>query len=91
MVIIFHLDLPLPGGFVGVDIFFVISGFVITAMLQREWNLNNRISVRNFFARRFWRLTPALALVVTSTFVIGGCVVSAYGPSRLMMLTGLGP
>ena len=90
MVIVFHLDLPLPGGFVGVDIFFVISGFVITAMLQREWNLNNRISVRNFFARRFWRLTPALALVVTSTFVIGGCVVSAYGPSRLMMLTGFG-
>ena len=37
LVVAFHARLPVPGGFVGVDVFFVISGFVITAMLMREW------------------------------------------------------
>ena len=40
MVVVFHARLPIPGGFVGVDVFFVISGFVITAMLHREWVVN---------------------------------------------------
>ncbi|MBU6348275.1 MAG: acyltransferase [Actinomycetales bacterium] len=90
LVIAFHLGLPIPGGFIGVDVFFVISGFVITAMLEREWNQNSRISISRFFLRRFWRLTPALAIVVATTLLLGAVILSAYGPQRLMMLTGLG-
>lgn len=63
-VIVFHLGAPLPGGFVGVDIFFVVSGFVITAMLMRELDRTGRIDLRAFYIRRFKRLTPALALVI---------------------------
>lgn len=90
LVIFFHLGIPVPGGFIGVDVFFVISGFVITAMLEREWLKHNRISIRRFFVRRFWRLTPSLATVVAVTTVVGASILSAYGPQRLMVLTGIG-
>ena len=59
VVIAFHAGLPIPGGFVGVDMFFVISGFVITAMLMREWATSGRIAFAMFYLRRFRRLTPA--------------------------------
>jgi peptidoglycan/LPS O-acetylase OafA/YrhL len=64
-VIAFHL-LPsaLVGGFVGVDLFFVISGFLITGLLLRERAVRGRISLPAFWARRARRLVPALALVV---------------------------
>jgi peptidoglycan/LPS O-acetylase OafA/YrhL len=64
LVVLFHAELPVPGGFVGVDVFFVISGFVITAMLMREWAHRGRVRFAHFYFRRFLRLTPALALVV---------------------------
>lgn len=89
LVIVFHLGLPVPGGFIGVDVFFVISGYVITAMLEREWVGSGRINVRRFFVRRFWRLTPALATVVASTMILGAATVSALGPQRLMAVTGM--
>lgn len=59
MVVAFHAGLPVPGGFVGVDVFFVISGFVITAMLHREWAATGRIRFGTFYMRRFKRLIPA--------------------------------
>jgi peptidoglycan/LPS O-acetylase OafA/YrhL len=68
-VMIFHAGIGLPGGFAGVDIFFVISGFVISEMLQREFSRNGRIDFRRFYARRFRRLVPALSVVVV--FVLG--------------------
>lgn len=66
-VVIFHADLPLPGGFTGVDMFFVISGYVITEMLLREWNSNGQINLKRFYYRRFRRLIPALAVMVSVT------------------------
>lgn len=70
LVVAFHAGLPIPGGYVGVDVFFVISGFVITAMLFREKLLTGRISLKTFYVRRFLRLTPALAVMVAVTVII---------------------
>lgn len=55
------------GGYVGVDVFFVISGFLITSLLIRELAVSNAISIRRFYARRALRLLPASTLVVLVT------------------------
>ncbi|MEH3034763.1 MAG: acyltransferase family protein [Aeromicrobium erythreum] len=65
LVVLFHLwPGRLPGGYVGVDAFFVISGFLITAHLLREAEQRGRISLREFWARRARRLLPAAYLVL---------------------------
>ena len=74
MVIAFHANLPVPGGFVGVDVFFVISGYVITNMLLREWQQYGRIRLARFWRRRFFRLTHALALLIAFTFVLSALI-----------------
>lgn len=51
------------GGFLGVDVFFVLSGFLITALLVQEWRQNGRIDIRAFWKRRIKRLMPALLLL----------------------------
>jgi len=64
-VLIFHLrPASLPGGFLGVDVFFVISGFLITTLLVRELHTHRRIDLRQFWVRRARRLLPALVVVV---------------------------
>ena len=52
----------LVGGWVGVDIFFVLSGFLITALLVNEWDARGTISLLRFYARRALRLLPALVV-----------------------------
>jgi peptidoglycan/LPS O-acetylase OafA/YrhL len=52
------------GGFLGVDVFFVLSGFLITCLLAQEWRETQRIDLRAFYARRMLRLYPALLAVV---------------------------
>lgn len=64
----FSLDL-FGGGFVGVDVFYVISGFLITGLLLRELEETGRISLRRFYARRIRRLLPAAVLVLLVTSV----------------------
>ncbi len=64
-IIAFHSGLSsLPGGFYGVDAFFVLSGFLITSLLLREWGKTGTIHLRGFWARRARRLLPALFLLV---------------------------
>ncbi|CCI53485.1 acyltransferase family protein [Nostocoides jenkinsii] len=67
----FHAGLGgLTGGFAGVDIFFVISGFLITGQLVREVEASGRISLPRFYARRAKRLFPAAATVLVATAVL---------------------
>ncbi len=68
IVVLFHANLAsLTGGFIGVDVFFVISGFLITGLLVREQGRSGTISLSAFYARRVRRLLPAamVALVIT--------------------------
>ena len=70
-VVIFHaFPESLPGGFVGVDVFFVISGFLITGILIRELD-SGEFSFARFYARRIRRIFPALAAVLASCLVAG--------------------
>jgi peptidoglycan/LPS O-acetylase OafA/YrhL len=84
LVVLFHAGVPgLTGGFVGVDVFFVISGFVITGVLLRERTGSGRNSVLAFYGRRSRRIIPAATLVIIVTvlasyhwlgFLMGGNV-----------------
>lgn len=62
------------GGFLGVDIFFVLSGFLITALLLREHTASGRIGFRGFYQRRALRLLPALFLFVIAQFIYASIV-----------------
>ncbi|HUD68845.1 MAG TPA: acyltransferase [Acidimicrobiales bacterium] len=72
LVVLYHSGVSwLPGGFVGVDVFFVISGFLITGLLIREHEKRGRISLPGFYARRSRRILPAAMLVVIAVIVLG--------------------
>lgn len=64
-----HLMSEPPGGFVGVDIFFVISGFLITGLLLREYERSGTISFREFYARRIRRIMPAALVTLLVTCI----------------------
>lgn len=70
-VLVFHAfpDL-LPGGFIGVDVFFVISGYLISGIMFRELS-EGRFSFSSFYARRVKRIFPALILVLSASFAVG--------------------
>ena len=69
LVVIYHTGIAFPGGFIGVDMFFVISGFVITQVLLREYEETGTIRLRNFYARRARRLIPAVGFVLLFTLI----------------------
>jgi peptidoglycan/LPS O-acetylase OafA/YrhL len=81
-VVIFHAALlsgaalQLPGGFVGVDLFFVVSGFLITGLLLREHERNGTISFSRFYARRVRRILPAAAITLLITLPAAYLLVS---------------
>ena len=73
-VVAYHAGIPgVSGGFIGVDVFFVISGFLITLQLVSEVRSSGRLSLAGFYARRIRRLFPALAVVVMTT-----CLIAAF-------------
>ena len=73
----FHAGVPwLAGGYVGVDVFFVISGYLITGLLYAELEREGRIGFAAFYARRVRRLLPAAVLVVLATVIAGALLLS---------------
>src|SRR4051812_25913666 len=70
LVVVFHaVGRLVPGGYVGVDVFFVLSGFLITGLLLDELRRTGRVSLPGFYARRVRRLLPLSALVLACTVV----------------------
>ena len=73
-VIIFHFEIEVfdknlfPGGFLGVDIFFVISGYLITSIILKEYRTSSKFSFSNFYQRRVRRILPLLVLVTSISF-----------------------
>src|SRR4051794_8239710 len=76
LVLAFHLRL-LSGGFLGVDIFFVLSGFLITTLLAGEWQRCGAVHLRGFGARRCLRLLPASGVLLGLWAIFGACTPSA--------------
>ncbi|MSO37049.1 MAG: acyltransferase [Acidimicrobiia bacterium] len=89
LVIAYHAGLPIPGGFTGVDVFFVISGFVITSMLRSDSAETGRISLAQFYARRVRRILPALALMTTVVAALSFFFISPLGPKLTTAKTGI--
>src|SRR5512138_2335209 len=72
LVITHHQLIPLSlrGGFLGVDLFFALSGFLITTLLVTEFNATQTISLKKFYARRALRLGPALLLYLAVALIV---------------------
>jgi peptidoglycan/LPS O-acetylase OafA/YrhL len=88
LVVVFHAGLTVPGGFTGVDIFFVISGFVIGGVLINELERSGRITIARFYGRRIRRLLPALGLMLT-TVALAGILLAPVAGERADGITGL--
>jgi peptidoglycan/LPS O-acetylase OafA/YrhL len=93
LVLLSHFNIPgFLGGFLGVDVFFVISGFVITGLLMRGQATAGRIQLADFFARRCRRIIPVAAVVIVLTVVLErlmwGRATAQFlvFPARLMLL-----
>jgi peptidoglycan/LPS O-acetylase OafA/YrhL len=103
LVVLFHVGLPpatggnslrltnstvLSGGFVGVDVFFVVSGFVITRLLWTEVETTGTLRLRLFYARRVRRLLPALALMLIVVAIVVPLIFTPLGVLEQTSITG---
>jgi peptidoglycan/LPS O-acetylase OafA/YrhL len=91
-VIAFHEQLPaFPGGFLGVDVFFVLSGYLITDLLAAQWDRHGHLDLGGFWARRARRLLPAVAVllvaVTAATAVIEPAQLAALRSALLAAIT----
>jgi hypothetical protein len=75
----------LNGGFIGVDVFFVLSGFLLTGLLLREHEREGRISFSAFYARRIRRILPAAMVTLLVTIVLSYVLVNAVDRSSVML------
>ena len=86
LVVAFHAGLAgFAGGFIGVDVFFVLSGYLVTGILLRDLVSSRRIDFRRFYSRRFRRILPAAALTLLVVAVVYSRVVS---PSEMLDVVG---
>jgi peptidoglycan/LPS O-acetylase OafA/YrhL len=90
LVVLFHAGLlsnsttQLTGGFIGVDLFFVVSGFLITGLLIRERERTGRISFSRFYARRVRRILPAAAVVLLITIPLSSQLITLVDRPSVM-------
>ena len=89
LVVLFHAGLGVPGGFIGVDVFFVISGFVIGRGLINEAERNEQINVGQFYARRVRRLLPALAAMVATAAIASVVILAPAFPQPNALRTAM--
>ena len=83
IVILYHAQLAaFSGGYIGVDVFFVLSGFLVTGLIV-EQNAADRFHVAEFYRNRTWRILPALLAVTGATVLAGTCIL---GPLMLVSL-----
>jgi peptidoglycan/LPS O-acetylase OafA/YrhL len=89
LVLLAHAEVPFfAGGFIGVDVFFVLSGYLITGLLARELERSGGISLAGFYARRLKRLLPALAVMLAASYGIASLLLSN---AELVAQTASGP
>lgn len=79
----------LPGGWVGVSLFFVLSGYLITKILVGELDTSGKLDLKRFYLKRFIRLTPALALVVAASLLIAAFTGKLSDASEAALWSGL--
>ena len=85
LVVAFHVGIPgWPGGFIGVDVFFVVSGYLITSLLVYEIETTGRLDILRFYARRARRLLPAFAVMLVATVLVGEFL---FGADERVMYT----
>ena len=89
LVVAYHLDLPVSGGFIGVDMFFVISGFVISKLIAREFLSSSQFSLRKFYARRIRRIVPLYGVVTLTTVLVAQFLLSPFGEVQQVTSTGV--
>ena len=77
------------GGFIGVDIFFVLSGFLITSLLLQEHQSSGTISLKNFYVRRALRLLPALVLLLVAMLIYSRFALSAEIARQTLRFAGI--
>ncbi|MFD0045388.1 acyltransferase family protein [Pseudarthrobacter scleromae] len=83
LVVLNHAGVPgLHGGYVGVDVFFVVSGFLITGLLLKEAEGGRRVSLMGFYARRARRILPAATLVLAATVVASFALIGGTTAAR---------
>jgi len=84
LVLIYHAGVPLSGGgYVGLDVFFVISGFLITGLLLKEFDGTGRIALGRFYLRRIRRLLPSVVAVLAAIVVMGWILMTPLARDRL--------
>jgi peptidoglycan/LPS O-acetylase OafA/YrhL len=82
LVLLFHFETQIQGGYLGVDMFFVISGFVIASSTLREIDQTQSFSWKNFLRRRVRRLLPGVAAVSLLVVVASVVLMSPFGPQQ---------
>ena len=83
LVIFYHFDLGVSGGYLGVDMFFVISGYVIALSAMRDIHKHQRFDWKRFYTRRIRRLLPGIAVVSVVTAIASLFVLSPFGPQQM--------